>query len=116
MNEREFKRHAFKLLLAWLALLVLMLSSLGSAYLSLGVGNLIAGVAIAIVKSSIVALLFMRLAGSSATVRLVAVVGIAMWLLLAGLSGVDYATRSRQPAAFQLPRQLPSLAPEQEPR
>ena len=116
MNEREFKRHAFKLLLAWLALLVLMLSSLGSAYLSLGVGNLIAGVAIATVKSSIVALLFMRLAGSSATVRLVAVVGIAMWLLLAGLSGVDYATRSRQPAAFQLPRQLPSLAPEQEPR
>jgi cytochrome c oxidase subunit IV len=116
MNEREFKRHAFKLLLAWLALLVLMLSSLGSAYLSLGVGNLIAGVAIATVKSSIVALLFMRLAGSSATVRLVAVIGIAMWLLLAGLSGVDYATRSRQPAAFQLPRQLPSLAPEQEPR
>jgi cytochrome c oxidase subunit IV len=116
MNEREFKRHAFKLLLAWLALLVLMLSSLGSAYLSLGVGNLIAGVAIATVKSSIVALLFMRLARSSATVRLVAVVGIAMWLLLAGLSGVDYATRSRQPAAFQLPRQLPSLAPEQEPR
>jgi cytochrome c oxidase subunit IV len=116
MNEREFKRHAFKLLLAWLALLVLMLSSLGSAYLSLGVGNLIAGVAIATVKSSIVALLFMRLARSSATVRLVAVVGIATWLLLAGLSGVDYATRSRQPAAFQLPRQLPSLAPEQEPR
>jgi cytochrome c oxidase subunit IV len=116
MNEREFKRHAFKLLLAWLALLVLMLSSLGSAYLSLGVGNLIAGVAIATVKSSIVALLFMRLAGSSATVRLVAVIGIAMWLLLAALSGVDYATRSRQPAAFQLPRQLPSLAPEQEPR
>jgi cytochrome c oxidase subunit IV len=116
MNEREFKRHALKLLLAWLALVVLMLSSLGSAYLSLGAGNLIAGVAIAIVKSSIVALLFMRLARSSATVRLVAAIGVTMWLVLTGLSGVDYATRSTQPAAFQLPRQLPSLVPEQEPR
>jgi cytochrome c oxidase subunit IV len=116
MNEREFKRHALKLLLAWLALVVLMLSSLGSAYLSLGAGNLIAGVAIAIVKSSIVALLFMRLARSSATVRLVAAIGVTMWLVLTGLSGVDYATRSTQPAAFQLPKQLPSLAPVQEPR
>jgi cytochrome c oxidase subunit IV len=113
MNEREFKLHALKLLLAWAALLVLMLSSLGSAYLSLGAGNLVAGVVIAIVKSCIVALLFMRLARSSATVRLVAAIGLAMWLVLAGLSGVDYATRSRAPAAFQLPRQLPSLAPEE---
>jgi cytochrome c oxidase subunit 4 len=111
MNDREFKRHALKLLLAWLALLALMFTSLGSAYLQLGIGNGIAGVVIAIIKSSIVVLLFMRLARSSAAVRLAAAIGLAMWLVLAGLSGVDYATRSAQPAAFQLPRQLPSLAP-----
>jgi cytochrome c oxidase subunit IV len=116
MNEREFKRHSFKLLGAWVALLVLMLSSLGSAYLSLGDGNLVAGVVIAIVKSSIVALLFMRLARSGTAVRLVAAIGIVMWLLLVGLSGVDYATRSNQPAAFQMPLQLPSLAPKEEQR
>jgi cytochrome c oxidase subunit IV len=116
MNDREFKRHALKLLLAWAALLALMLSSLGSAYLSLGLGNLVAGVVIAAVKSSIVALLFMRLARSSGAVRLAAAIALAMWLVLVGLSGVDYATRSRQPAAFQLPRQLPSLAPQQQQR
>jgi cytochrome c oxidase subunit 4 len=109
MNDTQFRRHALKLLLAWLALLALMFASLGSAYLSLGTGNAVAGVAIAIVKSAIVLLLFMGLARASATIRLVAAAALGAWLLLVSLSGVDYATRSHEPAVFQLPRQLPSL-------
>jgi cytochrome c oxidase subunit IV len=112
MNDKQFKRHALKLLLAWLALLALMFTSLGSAYLSLGIGNAIAGVVIAILKSAIVLLLFMGLVRASAMIRIVAATALCTWLLLVALSGVDYATRPHEPAAFQLPRQLPSFGPQ----
>jgi cytochrome c oxidase subunit IV len=112
MNDKQFRRHALKLLLAWLALLALMFTSLGSAYLSLGIGNAIAGVAIAVVKSAIVLLLFMGLVRASAMIRIVAATALCTWLLLVALSGVDYATRPHEPAAFQLPRQLPSFGPQ----
>jgi len=109
MNDSQFKRHASKLLLAWLALLALMFASLGSAYLSLGIGNAVAGVAIAVVKSAIVLLLFMGLARASAMIRIVAATALGTWLLLVSLSGVDYATRPHEPALFQLPQQIPGL-------
>lgn len=108
MNDTDFKRHTRRLLVAWVALLALMLSSLGSAYLSLGAGNVAAGLAIAILKSTIVILLFMELAHASAVLRIVAAAGLATWLLLLSLSAVDYATRAVEPAAYQPPRQLPA--------
>lgn len=106
MNDREFTRHLRRLLLAWIALIALMLASLGSAYLPLGRGNVVTGLVIALVKSAIVAGLFMRLARSSAVIRIVAATALGFWLLLAGLSGVDFATRPSNPAAFQQPRQV----------
>jgi len=105
MTDPEFTRHARHLLLAWIALIALMLASLGSAYLSLGIGNAVAGLVIAIIKSAIVIALFMRLAGASAVVRIVAATALATWLLLPALSGVDYATRRAEPAAYQAPEQ-----------
>ncbi|HVZ46315.1 MAG TPA: Caa(3)-type oxidase subunit IV [Ramlibacter sp.] len=108
MNEQDFARHARHLLLAWIALIVLMCASLGSAYVALGAGNAVASFGIAIAKSAIVVALFMRLARGSVAVRIVAAMGLAMWLVLAGLSGVDYATRASHPAAYQQPRQLPA--------
>lgn len=96
--------------IAWVALLVLMLTSLGSAYLDLGAGNAAAGLAIAFVKSAIVVWLFMRLRTSSPTVRIVAATALATLLVLGTLSGVDYATRRSEPAAFQPARQAPSFA------
>jgi hypothetical protein len=48
----------------------------------------------------------MRLAEASAMIRIVAVIAVAFWLLLAGLSGVDYATRPGEPAPFQKPAQV----------
>jgi cytochrome c oxidase subunit 4 len=109
MNDSQFARHVRHLLFAWIALLALMLASLGSAYLSLGIGNVAAGIVIAVVKSAIVVALFMRMASASAVVRIAAAAALATWLLLIVLSGVDYATRPSEPADYQAPRQIPPL-------
>ena len=109
MNEHAFRRRRQRIAIAWVALLALMLASLGSAYLSLGPGNLIAGLAIAAIKSAIVVVLFMGIARSSAMVRIAAATALATWLVLVALSSVDYATRPHEPAAFQQPRQLQPL-------
>ena len=106
MNDRDFRRHARHLLLAWLALIALMLASLGSAYVPLGIGNALAGLAIALVKSAIVVGLFMGIARSGALLRIVAAVALATWCILLVLGGLEQATRPDQPAAFQEPQQL----------
>jgi cytochrome c oxidase subunit 4 len=101
MTDSEFRRHGRRLLAAWVALIALMLASLGSAYVPLGAGNLVAGLAIALVKATIVAALFMGLARESALLRLVGGLALATLALLIGLSGIDYATRPAAPAPFQ---------------
>ncbi len=111
MNDVQFKRHARHLLLAWLALLALMFASLGSAYLSLGIGNLLVGLAVAVLKSTIVVALFMGLARGPAVLRIVAATALATWLVLVALSSIDLTTRPHEPAAYQLPRQDPLAAP-----
>jgi cytochrome c oxidase subunit 4 len=109
MKDTAFAAHARRLGWAWLALLALMLTSLGSSYVPLGVGNAVTGIVIAIVKSTIVVWLFMRFPAASTTVRIVAATGLATWLLLMTLSGVDYATRSAPPVPMQQPQQLQPL-------
>jgi cytochrome c oxidase subunit 4 len=109
-EDAALRRQARGLALAWLALLGLMLASLGSAYLKLGAFNLVAGLAIAALKSAIVAWLFMRLRRDGPLIRLVAFVGLGAWALLAGLSGVDYATRATTHAAVERPRALLPVA------
>lgn len=112
----ESRRRVRRILVAWGALLALMLASLGSAYLPLGVGNLIAGLAVATVKSLLVLGLFMGLLRAPPTLRLVAALGFAMLALLFGLSSVDYATREVKAAPAQPALQLaPLLAPGQPP-
>ncbi len=106
MNDRDFRRHVRHLFIAWLALIALMLASLGSAYVPLGIGNALAGVAIALVKSAIVVALFMGLARAGALLRIVAGVALAIWCVLLVLGGLEQATRPDQPAAYQQPQQL----------
>jgi cytochrome c oxidase subunit IV len=106
----RFRRRARHLLLAWFALIALMLTSLGSAYLHLGLWNPVAGLVIAAIKASIVLALFMGLARAGALLRIVAAAGVAMLALLFGLSGVDYATRARDLSTMQPPQQLKSAA------
>ena len=105
-DGRTFARTARTLGVSWLALLALMLASLGSAYLKLGPWNMVAGLVIAAIKAAIVAWLFMRLRESGPLIRLVAAVGLGVWCILIALSGVDYETRSLTPAAVQRPQQL----------
>jgi len=101
-----FARERRGIALAWIALLALMLTSLGSAYLKLGPWNMVAGLVIAGIKVAIVAWLFMRLRAAGALIRLAAVAGLGTWGLLLALSGVDYATRTLTSAAVQRPQQL----------
>jgi cytochrome c oxidase subunit 4 len=101
-----FARERNAIALAWIALLALMLASLGSAYLKLGPWNMVAGLVIAAIKVAIVAWLFMRLRAAGALIRLAAVAGLGAWGLLLALSGVDYATRTLTSAEIQRPQQL----------
>lgn len=102
------RRRGLHVLATWAALLALMLTSLGSAYLPLGPWNLVVGLAIAALKSALVLWIFMGLVRAPATLRLAAGVGFATLALLFTLSGVDYATRDVHPAPMQQPRQLQS--------
>ena len=114
-DDRRFARTARALGLAWVALLALMLASLGSAYLKLGPWNMVSGLVIAAIKAALVAWLFMRLREAGPLIRLVAVAGVGVWCILVGLSGVDYETRSLTPAAVQRPQQLLPPQPASQP-
>ncbi|MCK9686282.1 cytochrome C oxidase subunit IV family protein [Scleromatobacter humisilvae] len=114
-EDRRFARTARTLGLAWIALLALMLASLGSAYLKLGPWNMVGGLVIAAIKAAIVAWLFMRLREAGPLIRLVAVVGLGVWGILIALSGVDYETRALTPAAVQRPQQLLPPQPASQP-
>jgi caa(3)-type oxidase subunit IV len=104
--QNGFADEARSLALGWFALLVLMSTSLASAYLPLGTGNAVAGVAIAVVKTGIVAWSFMQLRRASAATKVAAAAGIAALLVLIALSSVDDLTRAAEPARWQSPHQL----------
>lgn len=104
------RRRGLRLAAAWAALLLLMATSLASAYLPLGPWNLVVGLAVAALKSSIVLAFFMGLRRAPATLRLAAALGFATLALLFALSGLDWATRDAHPAAVQQPRQLATPA------
>jgi cytochrome c oxidase subunit 4 len=101
-----FIAEARGLMLCWLALLALMTTSLGGAYLRLGVGNVFVALGIAVIKTGIVGWWFMHLRHASATTRLAAGVALVMLAILLTLSGVDYLTRVDEPAALQAPAQI----------
>lgn len=101
MKDKELRARVRRLLLAWAGLLALMFASLVSAYVPLGTGNLVAGLAIAAVKAALVAAIFMELLREQVLVRLAACFALGLWLVLVGLSGIDYATRPQAPAPWQ---------------
>ena len=106
MDDSRLHRLGRETLLTWALLLALMLTSLGSAYMRLGVFNMVAGLVIAAIKAGLVLWIFMRLRSAPALIRLVAAIGFALWGVLVVLSGVDYATRVQTPAQVQRPLQL----------
>lgn len=79
--------------LTWMALLVLLALTAGSAFLPLGRINLAINLAIALAKALLVVFVFMHVRRGTPMIRVFAVAGL-MWLaLLAGLSFVDFASR-----------------------
>jgi cytochrome c oxidase subunit 4 len=84
----------------WIALLVLLALTCGSAYLPMGTWNTVANVAIAMMKACLVAFFFMHIMRGAAY-RLVLIAALFTLALLVGLSGADYATRTRYQAPWQ---------------
>ena len=77
----------------WIALLVLLAVTCGSAFVPLGHFNTALNIAIAAAKAVLVALVFMHLAKERATVLIVAIAGIAWLSLLVVLSLGDFLLR-----------------------
>ena len=108
-HDRRFLRARRHYAIAWVALLALLAASAASGWVHMGVGNLVAGLGIALVKGAIVAWLFMALRDAPPLVRIASVAGLAMLLVLAGLSWVDFGPRHDEPAAYQRAQQVPAL-------
>lgn len=102
-DRPTFAREARSIGLVWIALVALMLTSLGSAYLDLGGLNMAAGLVIAAIKAALVVWCFMRLREAGPLVRLVAVTAIGVCAIQAALTGLDYRTRATTAAPLQAP-------------
>jgi cytochrome c oxidase subunit 4 len=79
--------------LIWLALVVLLAITVGSAFVPLGAGNTIINMAIAAAKAALIGLFFMNLVRSSTLLRLGAVAGLFWLAFLFVLTSSDYLTR-----------------------
>jgi len=80
--------------MVWIALLVLLALTAGSAWLRLGAWNSVANLVIAVIKLLLVVLFFMRLASSGPLLRMVAITAACILALLLLLSGTDFFTRN----------------------
>ena len=79
--------------LVWLALIALLLLTMGSAYLRLGWANGAINLAVAFVKALLVMIFFMHLRSSHYLLRIVAVAGFFWLALLIGLAFTDVGSR-----------------------
>jgi cytochrome c oxidase subunit 4 len=77
----------------YLALLVLLLATVGAHYLNLGVFNFIITLAIAAIKALLVILFFMHVRLSDTTTKLFVGAGFIWLAILIGLTLTDYFTR-----------------------
>jgi cytochrome c oxidase subunit 4 len=77
----------------WVALLLLLATTVGSAYVPLGIFNSIINLVIAAVKVVLVMVFFMNLRSSSALLRLAALCGLFWLAFMFVLTAADYFTR-----------------------
>jgi cytochrome c oxidase subunit 4 len=105
----DFKRTARRLLAVWLALLLLLAASAGSAYLRLGVFNTVASYGIALIKIALVVVVFMRWRRADGWSRAAGLAAACALVLLAGLTWFEGRTREASAVPWQPPAQLPPL-------
>jgi cytochrome c oxidase subunit 4 len=101
-SDRSAWRLWRKPSLIWLALLVLLGITVGSAYIPLGAGNGIINYGIAAAKAALVLVFFMHLDRSRALIRLAALSGMFWVLFMFSLSFGDYLTRDWNGSATTL--------------
>lgn len=80
--------------LTWAGLLMLFAVSLGSAYIPLGIGNLVLNLVIAAVMAAVLAVFLMDLRNSQTLIRIVAIAGLFWMTLMFSLTFSDYFTRN----------------------
>ena len=80
-------------ILVWLALLALLFLTLGAAYLPLGAGNVAVGLAVALVKASLVVMIFMKLGSASPLIKLAAAAGVFWLVFMFALTLSDVVAR-----------------------
>jgi cytochrome c oxidase subunit 4 len=83
-----------RVVLAWVALLVLLSATVAGAYVPLGSLNLALALTIAAVKAAIVLIVFMELTRGPALARIFAGAGAFWLMILFGLASADYLTRA----------------------
>lgn len=79
--------------IAWLVLLALFASTLGSAYLPLGAGNVAFNLLIAAVMIAVLAIFLMDLRQAAMLTRIVAAAGLFWVVLMFTLTFSDYLSR-----------------------
>jgi cytochrome c oxidase subunit 4 len=79
--------------LVWVALMCLLLLTLGSAFVPLGALNSAVNLAIAVAKALLVVFFFMHLRTGHYVLRLVAAAGFFWLAILIGLSLTDFLVR-----------------------
>jgi cytochrome c oxidase subunit 4 len=80
----------------WLALIILLALTTGSAFIPLGTANLFISLGIAVMKALIVLLFFMELRASVALVRVFAAAGFFWLMIMIALTTADYTHRTDQ--------------------
>ena len=95
MSERETSalRLWIKPSLVWLALMLMLVATVASAYIPLGPFNTIINYTIAASKAALVFIFFMHLNRSTGAVRLASVTGLFWLAFLFTLTFADYLTR-----------------------
>jgi len=81
-------------LAAWGVLVVLFATSLGSAYLPLGTGNVAINLGITAVMIAVLATFLMGLQNSTALIRIIAAAGGLWMIIMFSLTFADYLSRS----------------------
>jgi cytochrome c oxidase subunit 4 len=87
----------------WLALMVLLALTTGSAFIPLGTANLFISLGIAVAKALVVLLFFMELKGSAALVRVFACAGFFWLMIMIALTSADYTHRTDQRVPVEMP-------------
>ena len=83
----------FRYVLAFAALLLLTAASFGASYLHLGAAEIPVALTIAVVKASVVVLVFMHLAGGIFAYRLALIIGVLFVGIMLAFTLLDLLTR-----------------------